>query len=374
MPNGTKDNSGAAAQPACGGGPRSATTPPSSTALNRRREKGCTQTEAAAGAISDLDDGFFSTAPIRRRERFCPRRTAAADATPDLDDDLPGTAQSRRRVRRGTRTDAAPKAIPDPDDRFSSTAPYWRRERGSHHSPPPHLSPIPPHPPPPQHSHPLPSLPAFHSTPLPPHSPPIPRRHNPRGRSCTPGFPGDRFFSLGGTGGLHPRYTRSYIHAAHHSRSLYTPPTRPLMTGCPQAETGTSVYCHRRRRRHRCRHDGAVAHPAQPPAATPRCRILPISSLADRTGPEPARCRNRVGRGLSAGRSPFKLGLLVPPPFPHSPPPPHLLRSNIPPSPLPTRTHTHHTRHTHTHTHTRERLYARPSYARSRSHGQHLGL
>ena len=80
MPNGTKDNSGAAAQPACGGGPRSVTTPPSSTALNRRREKGCTQTEAAAGAISDLDDGFFSTAPIRRRERFCPRRTAAAVA------------------------------------------------------------------------------------------------------------------------------------------------------------------------------------------------------------------------------------------------------------------------------------------------------
>ena len=231
MPNGTKDNSGAAAQPACGGGPRSVTTPPSSTALNRRREKGCTQTEAAAGAISDLDDGFFSTAPIRRRERFCPRRTAAADATPDLDDDLPGTAQSRRRVRRGTRTDAAPKAIPDPDDRFSSTAPYWRRERGSHHSPPPHLSPIPPHPPPPQHSHPLPSLPAFHSTPLPPHSPPIPRRHNPRGRSCTPGFPGDRFFSPGGTGGLHPRYTRSYIHAAHHARPIYTPPTRP--PSCP---------------------------------------------------------------------------------------------------------------------------------------------
>jgi len=219
------------------------------------------------------------------------------------------------------------------------------------------------------------TIPPFHIPP-PLHSAPIPRRHNPRGRSYTPGFPGDRFFSLGGTGGLHPRYTRSYIHAAHHSRSLYTPPTRPPMTGCPQAETGTSVYCHRRRRRHRCRHDGAVAHPAQPPAATPRCRILPISTSADRTGPEPTRCHNRVGRGLSAGRSPFTLGLIVPPP-PPSPPLPHLPHPNKPLSPLTTHTPTHYTphhRHTHTHTHASARLYVRPSYARSRSHEQHLGL
>ena len=209
------------------------------------------------------------------------------------------------------------------------------------------------------------TIPPSHTPSLPPsrylvhlHIPPplhstfIPRRHNPRGRSCTPGFPGDRFFSLGGTGGLHPRHTPSYIHAAHHSRSLYTPPTRPLMTGSPQAETGTYVYCHRRRRRHRCRHDGAVAHPAQPPAAIPRCRILPISSLADRTGPEPARCRNRVGRGLSAGRSPFKLGLLVSPPFPHPPPspPPPSQHSTLPPPD--SHTHPPYTTHTHTYTHT----------------------
>ena len=102
------------------------------------------------------------------------------------------------------------------------------------------------------------------------------RRHTPRGRSCTPGFPGDRFSSLGGNGALHPRYTRLYTHAAHHSCSHYTPPTRlPSMSGRPQAEMGTSVYRHRRRRRHRYRHDGAVAYPTQPPAASPRCRTLP---------------------------------------------------------------------------------------------------
>jgi hypothetical protein len=86
-----------------------------------------------------------------------------------------------------------------------------RRRRSPTHTFP--HSPLPPAPPPP---------------PLPSHSAPIPHRHTPRGRSCTPGFPGDRFSSLGGTGGLHSRYTRTYIHAAHHSRpplhAPYTPP------------------------------------------------------------------------------------------------------------------------------------------------------
>jgi hypothetical protein len=54
------------------------------------------------------------------------------------------------------------------------------------------------------------------------------------------------------------------------------------MSGSPQAETGTSVYCKGRRRRHQSRHDGAVAHLALLPAALPqqqRCWNLPYSPL-----------------------------------------------------------------------------------------------
>jgi hypothetical protein len=215
-------------------------------------------------------------------------------------------------------------------------------------------------------THILPSPPRPSGPPLPPHpshSPPIPHHHTPRGRSCTPGFPGDRFSSLGGTGGLHPRYTRPYIHSAHHSRPPYTPPTRPPpMSGSPQAETGTSDHRQGRRRRHRRRHDGAVAHLAQLPAAAPRCRDLPDSSLADRAGREPSRHRCREGRGLSAGPGPFMLGLLIIPPPPLFPTYPNFTPS--PPLPLITlphaRTHTPHSRHALTHTHQHTTLPTRP--------------
>ena len=215
------------------------------------------------------------------------------------------------------------------------------------HFSPPHT----PHPPP-THTpwHP----PAPPGPPLPPHpshSPLIPHYHTPRGRSCTPGFPGDRFSSLGGTGGLHPRYTRSYIHAAHHSRSLYTPPTRPFMTGCPQAETGTSVYCHRRRRRHRCCHDGAVAHLAQPPAATPRCRILPISSwlIGQDQSPLGVATEWDVDCPLDVAHSSWASSFHLPPltpPLPTS----SIPTFHSPPSRL-THTLTIHDTHTHIHTH-----------------------
>jgi hypothetical protein len=78
----------------------------------------------------------------------------------------------------------------------------------------------------PTHTFPHSPLPASPPPPLLSHSPPIPHRHTvtPRGRSYTPGFPGDRFSSLGGTGGLHSRYTRTYIHAAH---TIHVPPYSP---------------------------------------------------------------------------------------------------------------------------------------------------
>ena len=175
----------------------------------------------------------------------------------------------------------------------------------------------------------------------------------------------------------------AYIHATHALTStlhtIHVPPTRPLhapspMTGSPQAETGTSVYWHRRRRRHRNRHDGTVAHPAQLPAATPRCRNLPDSSLAARVGREPSRCRRREGRGRSAGPGPFTLGLFIPPP---SPSPPTLL----PPSPPTSHAspHTLHTRPAHAHS----RHVHIPARARAPLRGpvmldprstQHLGL
>ena len=314
-----------------------------STAICCWREGRWTRTEAAAGAFSDPDDDFPSTASCCWREGCRTRTEAAAGAISDLDDDFPSTASCWWREGCWTRTEAAAGAISDLDDDFSNTAACRWRELRPNHSPPPHSPTYTP--PPPSHTHtssPLPPRPpTTHTTLLSPHSPPIARRHTPRGRSCTPGFPGDRFSSLGGTGGLHPRYTPSYIHAAHHSHYPYTPPTRPLLTGSPQAETGTYVYCHRRRRRHRNRHDGAVAHPAQLPAATPRCRILPISSLADRAGQEPARCRSRVGRGLSAGHSPLTLGLLV------SPLPSQTTPLHYTPDP---HTHTHDT-YTYTHAH-----------------------
>ena len=152
----------------------------------------------------------------------------------------------------------------------------------------------------------------------------------------------------------------AYIFAAHHSRPpLHAPYT---MSGSPQAETGTSDHRQGRRRRHRRRHDGAVAYLAQPPAAFPRCRDLPDSSLADRAGQEPSRCRRREGRGLSAGPGPFMLGLLATPlpPSPSPPlplPPPNLPNftpSHPPPSSQNLHTHlqTHHTPDTPSHTHT----------------------
>jgi hypothetical protein len=133
-----------------------------------------------------------------------------------------------------------------------------------------HLSPhTPTQPPPPTHTHPpthpidpqslTPNL--THLT-LHPYHVAIP----PGAGAVPQGFLVTGFPSWGGTGGLHPRYTRSYTHAAHHSHTPYTSPTR--LNGSPPAVTGTCVFRHRRRRRHRSRHDGAVAHPAQPPAAS----------------------------------------------------------------------------------------------------------
>jgi hypothetical protein len=66
------------------------------------------------------------------------------------------------------------------------------------------------------HSPPSYTTPRYHTT---PRYPPWPELH--------PGFPGDRFSSLGGTGGLHPRYTRTYTHAAHNTHVPYTRPHTP---------------------------------------------------------------------------------------------------------------------------------------------------
>jgi hypothetical protein len=178
----------------------------------------------------------------------------------------------------------------------------------------------------------------------------------------------------------------AYIHATQALTStlhtIHVPPTRPLhalppMSGSPQAETGTSDHRQGRRRRHRRRHDGAVAYLAQPPAAFPRCRDLPDSSLADRAGQAPSRCRRREGRGLSAGPGPFMLGLLATPlpPSPSPPlplPPPNLPNftpSHPPPSSQNLHTHLqkHHTPDTPSHTHTRSHT---PPYPASRREAQ----
>jgi hypothetical protein len=137
-----------------------------------------------------------------------------------------------------------------------------------------------------------------------------------------------------------------------------------IMSGSPQAETGTSDHPQGRRRCHRRRHDGDVAYLAQLPAAAPRCRDLPDSSLADREGQAPSRrCCCREGRGLSAGPGPLMLGLLVippPPPLPDPlPSPNHPIFTSSHPPPCSQNLHTHlQTHHTpdkpsNTHAHAR---------------------
>ena len=137
-----------------------------------------------------------------------------------------------------------------------------------------------------------------------------------------------------------------------------------------------------RRRRHRSRHDGAVAHLAQPPAAAPRCRDSltarwltgqaknPLCVAAERD----VDCQPDLAHSCWASSSlaphPHLLHL---PTSPHHLHPPHLhthLLHRTHPTCTPTPTHTH----TYPHTRTCARLCSRPSYARSRSHGQHLGL
>ena len=147
-------------------------------------------------------------------------------------------------------------------------------------------------------------------------------------------------------------YTCRYTHAAHHSRPPYTLLTR--LTDSPPAETGTCVYQHGRM----MLHNGAVTYPAQPPAASPRCRNLSDSSLAIRAGREPSLRPRREGRG----HSPFMFGLLAPPPSPsththskHPLPPFVLLIHHTYLNTHSTRTHTpntyKHTRHVYTHAH-----------------------
>ena len=71
---------------------------------------------------------------------------------------------------------------------------------------------------------------------------------------------------------------------------------------------------------------GAVAHLAQLPAAAPRCRDLSDSSLADRAGQGPSRCRRR--EWMWRGPGPFTKGVIVTPL-------PLLLFLRPPPSPSP---------------------------------------
>jgi hypothetical protein len=218
MPGGAKNQH--AAQPAPGSCLRPDAKPPG-TASSRRWERSSTRKEDAVNAMGVLALDGSKSFPRQRRELRPKRTSTGVGSISDLDNGLISTAPNRRRERRPTRTEAAAVSISDQDDDIISTAPSRRRERHSTHTSPSHT----PH----THTHPThPPLPP--GPPLPPHpshSPPILHHHTPRGRSCTPGFPGDRFSSLGGIGGLHPRYTSPYIHAAHHSRPPYTPPTRP---------------------------------------------------------------------------------------------------------------------------------------------------
>jgi len=230
----------------------------------RWREQSLLWTNTISGAASALDLGL-STASGKLREQG-PCRTTDAAVITDLDLGL-GTVPGRSREQRLMRTEAGAGVNADPGADYISTAPSRRRWRI--------LTTL--------HPHPLTLTFPPHS----PHSPSIPRRHTPRGRSCTLGFPGDRFSSLGGTGG-----PTSTLHTPIHPfltsfTFLYTPYT----SSSPQAETSTYVHCHGRRRRHRSRHDGAVAYLAQPPAATSRCRNLPASLLTDRAGQEPSQGR-----------------------------------------------------------------------------------
>ena len=343
MPGGTKDKQ--AAQPAPVSCLRPDTKPPG-TASSRRRERISSRDEAAVNAMAALVHAGSKSFPRQRREPRPTRTTTEAGSISDLDNGLISTAPDRRREWLLTRTEAAAVFTSDPDDDLFSTAPSLRRERRSTHTSPPHT-----HPTPPPHTHPgtPPHLPVPHSLPTPltlhPYHVAIP----PVAGAVPQGFLATGFPPWGAPG--------AYIHATHALTStlhtIHVPPTRPLhapspMTGSPQAETGTSVYWHRRRRRHRNRHDGTVAHPAQLPAATPRCRNLPDSSLAARVGREPSRCRRREGRGRSAGPGPFTLGLPIPPP---PPPPSPSLPTLLPPTPpLHTHLRTHYTLDPHTHT------------------------
>ena len=269
----------------------------------------------------DLGDGSVSTAPSRRRERFLTRTEAAAGAISDLADNsiVPPLAGGGKHI------------LP---------------------SPPPSLAP----------PHTLTHLPIPSPAPQSLTSPPTPLTLHPYHAAITPvagavprpqGFLVTGF-SLWGAQGAYIYASVTSTSTLHHSRSPHTFPfTPPPIFGSPQAETSTSVYCHGRKRRHRNRHDGAVAHLAQPPAAAPRCRDLPDSSLADRAGQEPSRCHRQKKRGLSTGPSQFMVGLFVP----CIPPPPNLTPPLPPHSPS-TRTYIHSTHptrpptHSHSYTHT----------------------
>jgi hypothetical protein len=214
-----------AAQPA----PGDAQTDATSRTTSRRKTLDRPHTEATAGTDSDLDqctttaeapwDDGTGSAPGWRRTQCQIRMHGAAGLTIAWKC-CTGAAPDRWRTRcLGWREAEAGTASDLADDRSESAL---CRKRA-------HIS---------STSRPLSLFP-----PYPSHSPPIPLRHTPRGRRCTLGFPGDRFFSLGGTGGIHPLYTPSYIHSLHHSRSLTRPPTRPAVHRLRRAPTsiGTDV-------------------------------------------------------------------------------------------------------------------------------------
>jgi hypothetical protein len=136
------------------------------------------------------------------------------------------------------------------------------------------------------------------------------------------------------------------------------------MTGSPQAETSTPVHRNGRRRCHRRRRDGAVAHLSQLPAASPRCPDLPDGSLADRADNVAAErdvdCPPDPAHSCWASLFPSSLPPSLPlPPLPCLLPPFPQTHTHLktPPITTPLYTHTRHTRpaHTYTNTHTHPR-------------------
>ena len=310
-----------------------------------------TRTEATAGVGADVDDAFLSTAPSRRRETKPTRMEAAAGVGANVDYAFSSTAPGRRREV----------------SRTAELHPFTRLPTHTHTSSPPLLPP------------------PFNPPPLPPSSLTTPALCThlisyPPWPALYPRVSWRQVFLPGG----HRGFTFTPHTQLHPLCTAFTPPlhalTRPLLTGSPQAETGTHVYCHGHGRRHRSRHDGAVAHPAQLPAASPRCRGLPVSSPADRVGKEPLGAAAERDVDYSPVPAHSSWASLDPPP-PGPPIPPHPFSPPLPspfstPHPTPTYppTPTPHSQHTHTHyTHTRSCLHARPSYARSLSLIQHLG-